>query len=83
MKRLLIALAAAGAVGLAGFGFASEGKCEKKGKRQRPTAEAIFQKMDKNGDGNVTLEEFKAFREAMHAKWKELREKRKAEKKPA
>ncbi len=40
-------------------------------------AEERFGKMDANGDGNVTAEEGKAAKEAMHSKREEHREKRK------
>lgn len=46
-------------------------------------AEARFAKMDADSDGNVTKDEAKAHHEAMKAKWKEKKEKMKAEKEAA
>lgn len=46
-------------------------------------AEARFDKMDTDGDGKVTQDEAKAAKEQMHAKWKEMKEKRKGMDKPA
>src|SRR5690606_4375097 len=51
------------------------------GKHQRKSPEEIFKMMDANGDGNVTLDEFKAHHEQMKAKWAEKREEWKAKRK--
>jgi EF hand len=49
---------------------------KKKGKgKGRPTAEMIFKKMDADGDGKVTLEEFKKHEEARAKEWEEKGEK--------
>src|SRR5438132_1578339 len=71
MNRFVSTLAVVSAFGVAGVGFAAEKKTEGNGSGHRRGSEAVFKKMDKDGDGKVTLEEFKAFREAMHAKVKE------------
>lgn len=51
------------------------------GKHQRKSPEEIFKMIDANGDGSISLDEFKAHHEQMKAKWAEKREEWKAKRK--
>lgn len=70
-QRLMTVVSAAAVLALATFATAEDkGKGKGKGKGGR-NAEAVFKRMDANGDGKVSLEEFKKFHEAMIEKAKE------------
>jgi hypothetical protein len=50
-------------------------------KYERKSAEEVYKMIDADGNGSITLEEFKTHHDAMKAKWKEKREEWKAKKK--
>jgi Ca2+-binding EF-hand superfamily protein len=60
MTRLLGVFGLVAALGLVGTGWAGDNKGEKKGDRKGgPDLEGIFKKLDADGDGKISLEEFK------------------------
>ena len=73
MKKLLMLLATAGFVFAL---FANPISAQEKDKKKKRDPEAIFKKLDKDGNGKLTLEEFKGKRTGEKAEAAEKRFKR-------